>query len=486
MVSRKIKVATLSLGQGLAAVTGLATAMVMARVLLKEDLAAYRQTLLAYNMLAPFLSLGVGQGIYYFLPSEETRVRGRVLDGLFSLGAMGLVFAIFIAIGGNEILARRFSNPKVARMLLWMIPYSIVTLPATAAASVFVVRDRVLLSSVFGVVRQLCIGAATLIPLLFWKTAESSLVGNVVASVLLGLIAIYLMIQSVPNDSATPSLKGIKELLFFTLPLALAGMFGTISMQLDKVIVSLFCPPADFAVYALGAIELPVIGIVTGALTSIALADMRRSIVAGKKAEALRLFKQVAEKSSLIIFPVILFCSITADTLIQYLYTSSYSQSTVPFRLYLILLPIRTVVFGSLLMALGKSGFILVRSIVGLVCNLILSALLVWKWGPWGAAVATLLTIYVWVVPANLYVLSDELETPWYNILPLPQFAKVCLAMVPLVIFAALVIHIFENTHIEFTVLTTGFLFYLAVFWNDKLYSFSQLKSKAFSLARGG
>ena len=49
---------------------GIITTMIMARVLAKEDLAAYRQAFLAYETVTPLLALGVSQGMYYFLPAE--------------------------------------------------------------------------------------------------------------------------------------------------------------------------------------------------------------------------------------------------------------------------------------------------------------------------------------------------------------------------------------------------------------------------------
>ena len=78
--------------------------------------------------------------------------------------------------------------------------------------------------------------------------------------------AIRLMLSSTPADSARPSTAGVKEMVKFSLPLGMATMLGTISLQLDKVIVGTMCEPADFAAYALGAIEIPLIGIVTGSL----------------------------------------------------------------------------------------------------------------------------------------------------------------------------------------------------------------------------
>lgn len=468
----------MSLGQGLARLVGIGTMAIMARALAKEDVAAYRQTFLAYASIAPFLTLGIGQGMYYFLPSEKERLRGRVSDGLFALGIAGILFAIFIAFGGNQFLAKRFSNPQVAQLLLWMIPYSLITIPASVVESVLVARDRVGLASVFGVLRQLLIGAATLLPLLIWQTTQAPLIGNVVASILLGIVGLGLVYQSVPADSFWPSYSGIKELLGFTIPLALAGMFGALSLQMDKLIVAFLCSPEEFIEYSFGAMEIPLIGIVTGALTSVTLAEMRTSIVDNNPDRALHLFRQVARKSSYIILPAMVFLLITADTFIQYLYTSEYKNSVFPFRMYLILLPVRTVVFGSLIMALGRSRFILIRSAIGLAINGVLSTLLVWKYGPWGAVVATLLTIYIWSVPANLYILAKDLTRKWHEILPLQEIFGTLVSLVPLAIVSLVVMWLVENIHIEFAIITLLFAAFLIYYWNNRLFTFEEIRQK--------
>lgn len=452
--------------------------MVMARVLIKEDLAAYRQTFLAYLAVGPILSMGVGQGMYYFLPAEKERLRGRVTDGLTALGVMGVGFALFIGLGGNEFLARRFSNPQVARLLLWLVPYVIITIPATAAQSVMVARDRVLLASVFGVVKQLAIGIATLIPLILWKTADAPLIGNVVASVIMGSAGIALMIQSAPGGNPMPTFGGIKELLTFTLPLAVGGMFGTISKTLDQLIVGFLCPPDEFAEYSLGAMELPMIGVITGSLTAVMLADMRKSIVANDHDEALRLFRSVGEKSSLVMLPMMLFLLITAGTFIQYLFSSEFTESAIPFRFYLTLLPIRTVVFGSLLMALGKNRFIMYRAFFGLVLNGIISTFLVWNYGPWGAVVATVATVYLWDVPASIYMLALVLGKSWHQIMPFREMGKIFVDLIPVAIVSLIIAWFVENIHIEFALIAICFATFLIPYWNGRLYQYEAVKKK--------
>ena len=450
--------------------------MVMARELTKTDLAAYRQTFLAYSMVIPILGLGVGQAMYYFLPAEKERMRGRVMDGVAALGAMGLAFALFVALGGNELLATRVKNPQVARLLLWLIPYAIVSVPASATESVLVARDKALMASVYGVIRQLFVGVSTIIPLMFWSTAEAPLIGNVVASILMGFAGISLMFRSVSGGSAWPKLSGIQELLFFAVPLALGSMISTISKQLDQVIVSVLRPPAEFAEYSLGAMELPLVGIITGALTSVMLADMRKSIVAGDKEKALRLFHTVGEKSSLIMLPVMVFLLLTADTVIQYLYTTGYADSAYPFRIYLTLLPIRTVVFGSLLLAMGLNKFVLYRCIAGLVFNLILSAILVWQIGPIGAAFATVATMYFCEVPACIIMLAHKLEKSWLDIMPYRAMARIMLDLIPVTILSLIIMWQIDNVHVEFFLISLSFALFSLYYWNEKLYSLSDIQ----------
>ncbi|MCC9640879.1 oligosaccharide flippase family protein [Rhodopirellula sp. JC740] len=475
MTSRKAKVLALSIGNALSSLIGIAVSIVMARVLLKEDLAAYRQTFLAYATVAPIIGLGIGQGMFYFLPTEKLRIRGRLLDGMAVTGTMGVAFATFIAFGGNELLAQRFSNPKIANLLLWMIPYAIITTPTNFVGSVLVARDHATRAAVFGTCRHLFVGASTIIPLLIWQTVEITIVGNLVASILMAFFALRLMLNSTPADSCNPTLAGIRELVTFSMPLALAGMFGTLSLQLDKIIVSAMCPPEEFAVYSLDAIEIPLIGIVTGAITSVALTDMRKAVDAEKPQEALRLFRGIAEKSSLVILPVMVYLLINADALISILYTSVYIDSATPFRLYLLLLPIRTVVFGSIIVAAGASRFVLIRSLTGLVINLVLSILFVSAFGYSGAVLATVSTVYCWDVAANIVVISNLMDTAYRNVIPLRHMATTLISTLPFAIVSILGIHTLGDGNGPLFLSTAAFLSYTILYWRGKLYEPRQL-----------
>lgn len=422
--SRSSKVFALSFGKGLTSLMALLSAMVMARILSQTELATYRQTLLAYEVALPLLSLGLANGIYYFLPTERQRLRGVVVDGLVMMAGMGLLYAVFIALGGNHLLARRFSNPAIDSTLAYLVPLPLVMLPAGLLASVMVVQNRVNILTTYNVLTNLALAAGIIAACLVWKTPEAMVLAKVGISVLIGAIGIHLMLQALPRDDWRPRWRNMKSMVAYSIPLVLATALGTIALQLDKLIVSAMCRPEEFAVYSNGAMEIPLIGIMTGSIAAVIQPDLRRLAAAGDVAGALALFRQSAEKSAVVLIPVMMFLLVSAEPFVLTLFSARYAGSVLPFRLYLLILPARIVLFGAFMMALGLNRMILYRTVVGLVANLILSIVLVRWLGYIGAIVGTILTIYGLACAWNLAAISRSVGCRWRDIIPFAGLIK--------------------------------------------------------------
>ncbi|NLB60466.1 MAG: oligosaccharide flippase family protein, partial [Lentisphaerae bacterium] len=337
----------LSLGQTFNTIVGLIAGMVMARVLSQTELATYRQTLLAYQVAMPLLSLGITHGIYYFLPTEKKRGRGIVVDALVMMLVMGSLYALFIALGGNHVLAKRFSNPAIVNTLVYLVPLPLVMLPAGLLASVMVVQQQIKRLTIYNILTNLVLGAGIIGACLYWKKPEAMVIAQVAIGVAIGMIGIRLMLRVAPRDDWRPSWQGMKTLLFFSMPLVTASALGSIFQQLDKIIVSSMCDPASFAVYSNRAIEIPLVGIITGSIAAVIQPDLRRMVAGGDKRAALALFSQAADKSALILIPVMMFLMVSAEPFILTLFSSKYAGSVLPFRLYLLILPIRIAQYGS-------------------------------------------------------------------------------------------------------------------------------------------
>jgi O-antigen/teichoic acid export membrane protein len=402
----------------LTAFVSLAAAAVLTRVLSVRDYATYRQTLLAYSFAAPLLTLGLPTALYYFLPGEEKRRRGVLFDNLAALTLMGFVFGAFLLLGGNRLLAWRFKNPALIAPLRWMAVYAIFTLPAGAIGACLTVQNRVTQLSIFNVISRAMTLGTIIIAALLWPDPLVAIKTNVICAGLVLVFALWMMVLAVPRDQATVSVHGMFAMAKYAIPLGLASMLGTLTLQLGQVIVSFMGSPEEFAVYANGAIEIPLIGIITGSIAAVILVDMRKAAAEGNPHEALRLFRTAASKSAAILLPAMSFLWFFASDCIMLLYSEKYAGSVTPFRLYLLIMPARIVFFGSALMALGWTRLVLVRSVGDLALNVVLSIILVRMVGMMGAAIATVLMIYLWSAPFNLWYVSKGFRCRFLEPIP--------------------------------------------------------------------
>jgi O-antigen/teichoic acid export membrane protein len=249
------------------------------------------------------------------------------------------------------------------------------------------------------------------------------------------------------------------EMVKYSVPLGFSGMLGLITLQLDKIIVSSMCTPEEFAIYANGAIEIPLIGIITGSIATVILADMTIMCQQKNHDKALMLFHRASLRSASVLLPAMCFLMITADQFIITVYSVKYIQSVPPFRLYLLILPVRIVVYGSAIMALGMTRFILIRSIFDLIINAILSVILVRVLGYIGAVIATILTLYLWSVPFNLRIISKGFNIRVISVIPLLDLAILLgcsFLFIPLIFLH----YLLSNIHAAFHFILSAFFYW--------------------------
>lgn len=428
--SRSGKVLALSVGKTMVTLTTLASGMILSRMLSQRDYATYKQTFLAYQFAVPLLSLALPQAVYYFLPEEKENPRRIVIENLVCLTIMGFVFSLFLLLGGTELLAKRFSNPDLLITLKWMIPYPLVMFPMSALGAVLVSTENVTKQAVFNVVLALFTTLGAIVGVFLTRDYAGPIVVKIVVPFLFFPIAFYLMFKGAPGKWRIPRFSMMLKMVKYSVPMGLSTMLGSISLQLDKMIVSSMRSPEEYAIYANGAVEIPLISIITGSISAVILVDMRKHAIKKEYKDAMALFNKASLKSASILFPAMCFFMLMGPEFIEVLFSSRYVESALPFRVYLLHLPGRIVVFGSALMAIGRTDIVLKRSVVTLVLNIIFSILFVNLWGSVGAAIATIIISYSYNLPTILYKLSCLYNVRVKHIFNFPLLGKILLTSI--------------------------------------------------------
>ncbi|HSK69851.1 MAG TPA: oligosaccharide flippase family protein [Candidatus Limnocylindria bacterium] len=437
--SRTKKTAALTAAALVVNLGKLALSVILARILTVTDLAAYNQTLLAYQTFIPVLGLGIPQAMIYLLSRNEGRVKALVNECFILLLGAGAVYALFIALGGRYFLAERVNNPLVADILPWMIPLALLTSADLIRTPVLVHQNRITFGVWYSAVSTVFRVACVIVAVLFARSAGPAITAYSLSFAFASAAGLAVVYRLLPAGLGRIRLRSLPGILKVALPLGVSGILAAFSRDLAKWVVSVMRTPEEFAVFSYGAMELPFVSTLTGVIGTVVIVDMVRFAKEGRMQDAVRLFRRTAEVTSYVIFPMMAFFLVAAEPFYRVLYTDRMLGAVPVFRIYLFLLPARTVQYNSLLIALGLSRGVMYRSMLGLAADAALSLLLVGAMGPVGASVASLLATYLVILPVNLYLISKSTGVHWKRVLPFDHFRRCLLAvLVPAALGAAI------------------------------------------------
>lgn len=428
--SRTAKVIILSSGQALTAFVGLLSTAILTRILTKDDFGSYRQAMLAFTFAAPIVTLGLDRALYAFLPGETERPRGLLVENLILLTIAGGALSLFIIFGGNYLLAQRFNNPKLAELISLLVLYPIFMLPSYAMPACLMSRNKTGQLAIFNVFSRIVMFLMIIVPCFFLPRPSTAIRGQVTGAILTTILAVYLMFRACPGRAWQPKWSGFKKQLFFSVPLGLSTIVGIATLSLDQMMVSMRCTPDILAVYSVGAMEIPLIGVITGSITSVVIVDYTCFYRKGDLRSIVQLIHKAMLKSAILILPVMTFLFCIAPELMRILFGKAYEWSSLPFRIYLLLLPIRTLGFGAVLQATENSHHILINSLLGLTANAILGWTFIGIWGPSGAAIGAVFGTWAIGLPYAVIVLTKILKIKAIDLLPLGEIVKILIISV--------------------------------------------------------
>lgn len=366
------------LSQGLTQATTIILGVILVRLITKETLGTYRQTFLVYAFLGGILSLQLENSLYYFLPKcDIAQRRSLLLQTILTKLGFALVTSLIMFFGA-EIIAVMFSNHDLVKLLrifslyalmssiIPLIPAFMISLDRAVRAGMYTMTDSV--SRVGIVVIMFAMGCN--LPSVLWV--------SIIASGIISVVGLLDMARFCPLGKWEFNRSLFLEQLHYTWPFLVISLIGVVNVQLDKFLISVFFNPATYAVYSCGAIELPIVALITGSVTAAIMPNLVTFAQRGEPLRSLELWKEAVRKTALIIFPCFIFFIFIGKSLIILLYGTQYSMAFWPFSIYLFLLPIRIATFGTLFRAIGRTKPIAISAAINLFLNLLLSTSLAW------------------------------------------------------------------------------------------------------------
>lgn len=336
------------------------SSMIFSRYFLKEDYGTYKQVMYVYNTLLTVFTLGLPRAYSYFLPRvKEAQAKDLIkkITNLFFL--LGAIFSILLFIFSPQI-ASVLKNEDLKLALRVFSPVPLLMLPTMGLEGILSTYRKTKFIAIYTIITRVFILLCVALPVVvFHGNYITAIIGFVIASFIAFLLALYLKYMPVKSTVKEKSDVTYKQIFQFSLPLLYASLWGILISSADQFFISRYFGNLVFAEFSNGSLELPFVGMITGACATVLspiFSRMSYEKVDFEK-EVFPIWKSVFEKTAKLIYPLVIYCLIFADTLMIALYGQQYEISSVYFRIKLILNFFTLIIFAPLLINMGKVKF---------------------------------------------------------------------------------------------------------------------------------
>jgi len=397
--------------------------IVMARMLPIETYGTFLQVQLVVNTLLYAAIFGIPHSIYYFLPRVRFKRR-------FILSTANLMFVLATTVSVTTYFAMpwisvKLNNPDllafgaiIASMLFFQIPIKIFepAMISLGKVPLFVVVNATFNTSfLFVVLTPLILGLSLYVLLL-------TIVAFYVVQFLAIAVALTYSTYSAIDDDDGEDHELVNQLKF-SMPIGFSGVIGEVARQVDKIIISMFFGPYQYAIYTRGALQIPLLNVISHSLHNILMPSFTKAVKDENTPELLRTWHSAIRLMAMFVYPTFIFFVATADMFIPALYSDKYAEASIIFQIYMFTLLRRITSPNAIIRAIGKTGILLKMSVFSIFLNVGLTYYLISILGVIGAPIATVATTYA-IFAIYLNVVSRMLNVPIRELIPWSSLLK--------------------------------------------------------------
>lgn len=336
---------------------GIVSAAILSRYLDKTEYGTYRQILYVYSTLLIIFSAGLPRVFAYFLPRyslEEGKTIVRKINRVLFLA--GLIFSVFLFVFSG-VISIVLKNPELSYALKIFSPIPMLLLPTLGIEGIFSTYKKTIYIAIYNTLSRLLMLLFIIVPVIVFKGGYiTAIYGWLAVSVITFIIAYYFKGIPFRDSMSKETSLNYKEVFAYSIPLVGASIWGIAIKSADQFYISRYFGAEVFAEFSNGFIELPFVAMVTSSASVVLMPIFSKVFHENKGIEELtRTWKSTLYKSSVIIYPILIFFILFANEIMVLLYSQKYVASGIYFRINMFLNFFNIVIFAPLFLSMGKT-----------------------------------------------------------------------------------------------------------------------------------
>ncbi len=337
---------------------GILSAVILSRYLSKSDYGTYNQVLFIYSTLLVIFTLGLPKTYSYFLPRierDQSRHAIKKITNIFFI--LGAIFSLLLYFFSG-VIADVLRNDQLEFAIKIFSPVPLFMLPTMGIEGIFSCYRQAHLATIYTLCTRMLMLSCIVLPVTIFETTYiGALIGFTIASFCTLLLALYLKYLPVKNYESIKSSLTYKKIFSFSLPLMISSIWGVVEISSNQFFISRYFGREAFAEYSIGAIELPLVGMVLGATSAVLAPIFSRMAYenVNLKVELYPLWNRVFEKSAMLTYPFLAFFIIFAKEIIVLLFGENYIGSAIYFQIFNIYCFFTIIICGPYLINTGRN-----------------------------------------------------------------------------------------------------------------------------------
>src|SRR5215204_199477 len=333
----------------------------LVRYLTQTEYGLFKQVFLVVGTAVAVLPLGFGMSAYYFLPREGERRRTQaVLNILLFSSAVGAAGGLALVLFPG-LLGGVFNDPTLVSyaplvgvvIFFWVV--------SSFLETVTVANEETRLSTIFIVGAQLTKTLFMLGALLSFGTLRALIYASLLQGVLQTAVLLRYLGSRFPGFLRAFDWGMLRAQMAYAMPLGVAGLMYTVQAEGHNYFVSHYFTPAEFAVYAVGCLELPLLSLLRDSINSVMIPRVSLLQSEGQTREVIELTARVMRKLAVFFFPTYAFFMVAGREFIAFLYTPAYLSSWPIMVVNLTLLPFSIIMLDPLSRAYAEHRYFLLK-----------------------------------------------------------------------------------------------------------------------------
>jgi O-antigen/teichoic acid export membrane protein/GT2 family glycosyltransferase/2-polyprenyl-3-methyl-5-hydroxy-6-metoxy-1,4-benzoquinol methylase len=313
--------------------------LLLVRRLSQHEFGLYKQVFLVVGTAIYILPLGFGMSAFYFLPRERERRDQVILNILLFYLVMGGGACLALVLRPT-LLETIFKSDEIVQyapqigliILFWVV--------SSFLEVVILANQEPKLVTVLIVLLQLAKTVLMLVAAIYLGSVDGLMKAALGYGVLQTVVLLIYLRSRFGNFWRSFDWRMVREQTGYALPIGLASVLFQVQTDLHNYFVSHQFSATEFAVYAVGCFNLPLISILSESAGSVTIPRVSYLQKHGRHREIVELLARMLRKLAALYFPIYFFLLVMSRDVITVLFTAQYESSWLIFTINLTMIPL--------------------------------------------------------------------------------------------------------------------------------------------------